>query len=83
MTDAINPASANTAINAGTVPSGYRPAAYAMCSGNGMVGNTIGPRQYRWRVHSNGTITLHISVTGAREAPLVMTWFTNDAWPTS
>lgn len=81
MTSAINPASANTAINAGTVPSGYRPAAIAMCSGNGMVGDTIGPWQYRWRVLSNGAITLHISVTGPREAPISMCWYTNDAWP--
>lgn len=81
MTNAINPASANTAINAGTVPSGYRPAAYAMCSGNGMVGNTIGGWYYRWRVAPTGAILLHISVTGAREAPLVMCWYTNDKWP--
>lgn len=81
MTNAINPASANTAINAGTVPSGYRPAAYAMCSGNGMVGNTIGGWYYRWRVAPTGAIVLHISVTGAREAPLVMCWYTNDKWP--
>ena len=81
MANAINPTSANTAINAGTIPSGYRPAALAMCSGAGVVGNTISNWFYRWRVATTGAITLHISVTGAREAPLVMTWFTNDDWP--
>lgn len=81
MANAINPASANTAINAGTVPAGYRPAYTAFCSGNGMVSNTIGGWYYRWRVATGGQITLHISVTGAREAPISMCWFTNDDWP--
>lgn len=81
MANAINPSSANTAINAGTVPSGFRPAKTAFCSGAGMVSNTISNWFYRWRVATTGAITLHISVTGAREAPISMAWFTNDDWP--
>lgn len=81
MANAINPSSANTAINAGTVPSGFRPAKTAFCSGAGMVSNTISNWFYRWRVATTGAITLHISVTGAREAPISMCWFTNDDWP--
>lgn len=80
MNNVSQVSAANTAYTVGTVPAGYRPAQAAYCSGHCVSNNTI-QGMFRWAVATSGSITYICSVTGLREAPVLMTWYTTNAFP--
>lgn len=80
MNNVTQVSAANTAYTVGTVPAGYRPAQAAYCSGHCVSNNTI-QGMFRWAVATSGSITYICSVTGIREAPVLMTWYTTNAFP--
>ena len=80
MNNVTQVSAANTAYTVGTVPAGYRPAQAAYCSGHCVSNNTI-QGMFRWAVATSGSITYICSVTGLREAPVLMTWYTTNAFP--
>lgn len=81
FTTTATAATANAAIGAGTIPSGYRPTHNEYQSGVCVSNNNLNG-YYRWRVATTGAITYWCSVTAIRESPLCMTWVTNDTFPT-
>lgn len=80
FTTTATAATANAAIGAGTIPSGYRPTHNEFQSGVCVSNNNLNG-YYRWRVATTGAITYWCSVTAIRESPLCMTWVTNDTFP--
>lgn len=80
MNSVVNASSAGTRISVGTIPAGFRPPQIALQSGVCVSNNNFNGN-YQWRIDTNGAVTYLTSVTGAREAPLVLTWQTTDAWP--
>lgn len=71
---------ANTVINCGTVPYGYRPIANASQGGTCVSNNNLSG-YYRWTVTTAGAIQYLCSVTAIRESRLCMSWYTNDDMP--
>lgn len=80
MNSAVNASSAGTRISVGTVPAGYRPPQTVVQSGVCVTNNNFNGN-YQWRIESSGAVTYLTSVTGAREAPMALTWQTTNAWP--
>lgn len=80
MNATTTPSSANAAISAGTVPSGYRPAQNAFMGGPRVTNNSLNGT-YRWRVTTAGAVTFWTSSTGTYETPLLMCWYTSNAFP--
>lgn len=80
MNSVVNASSAGTRISVGTIPAGYRPPQAVLQSGVCVSNNNFNGN-YQWRIDTSGAITYLTSVTGAREAPMVLTWQTTNAWP--
>lgn len=80
---ALSPSAANTVYTVGTIPSGYRPVTGCFAHCIGVTNNSFTTRHARWRFLANGTVQVICSATGATEYPFGVSWYTNDAWPTS
>lgn len=80
--NATTNATANSAISAGTVPTGYRPDRNVYQGGARYTNNSANGT-YRWRVASTGVITFWTTSTGTYETPLTLCWYTANAWPSS
>ena len=81
-TDVVNAATANSQITVGTIPTGYRPFYNVQQSGAAVSNNSFSG-YYKWILLSGGNINYLTSVTGAREAPFIMTYYCNNDYPTS
>lgn len=79
MANAVNipTGSNNKALSCGTIPEGYRPEHNAYMGGPVVANNSISG-QYRWMIVPGGAITLISSITGTREEPISMTWYTSN-----
>ena len=80
--NATTNATANSAISAGTIPTGYRPDRNVYQGGARYTNNSANGT-YRWRVASTGTITFWTTSTGTYETPLTLCWYTANSWPSS
>lgn len=78
---AVNPPRANTTINCGSIPNGYRPAFKAAQGGPSVINGNVSTGVYRWAVETSGAITFVSSATGQRECSLTLTYYTTDAFP--
>lgn len=74
------PSSANAAISAGTIPTGYRPDRNVYQGGPRVTNNSLNGT-YRWRVASSGAVTFWTSSTGTYETPLTLAWYTANNMP--
>lgn len=79
MMSVVNARTANSQIYVGTIPTGFRPTSNVAQTGLCVSNNNFNGN-YKWIIDSLGGVTYLTSVTGAREAPLVMMWFTTDDW---
>ena len=79
-TDVVNAATANSQITVGTIPTGYRPYHSVEQSGAAVSNNSFSG-YYKWILLSGGNINYLASVTGAREAPFIMTYYCNKDYP--
>lgn len=79
MMSVVNARTANSQIYVGTIPTGFRPTSNVAQTGLCVSNNNFNGN-YKWIIDSLGGVNYLTSVTGAREAPLVMTWFTTDDW---
>lgn len=80
--NATTNATANSAISAGTIPTGYRPDRNVYQGGARYTNNSANGT-YRWRVASTGVITFWTTSTGTYETPLTLCWYTANSWPSS
>ena len=79
MMSVVNARTANSQIYVGTIPTGFRPTSNVAQTGLCVSNNNFNGN-YKWIIDSLGGVNYLTSVTGAREAPLVMTWYTADDW---
>lgn len=77
----LNPPTANSIINCGTLPNGYRPPYKASQGGPSVISANIGGGLYRWTVDTAGNLTFICNATGQRECNLALTYYTSNAFP--
>lgn len=80
MTGIVNARTTNSQISVGTIPEGFRPTFNVGQTGICVSNNSFNG-YYKWFISGAGAITYLTSVTGAREAPLMLTWYTTNDWP--
>ena len=80
LINAVTPSSAGTQINCGTIPVAYRPQQSVFQSGRA-INNADFVADYRWAVSANGAVTFISSATIIQEAPLSMSWYTAQPFP--
>lgn len=80
MTGVVNARTTNSQISVGTIPEGFRPTFNVGQTGICVSNNSFNG-YYKWFISGAGAITYLTSVKGAREAPLMLTWYTTNDWP--
>ena len=80
LINAVTPSQANTQLNCGTIPIGYRPR-QSVFQGGRAVSNQRFIADFRWSIGSAGAVGFISSSTAIQEAPLSLAWYTDDAFP--
>lgn len=80
LINAVTPNSAGTQLNCGTIPVAYRPQQSVFQSGRAL-NNADFVADYRWSVNTTGAVSFISSATIIQEAPLSMSWYTAQPFP--